>query len=81
MNYAGASFESAAGTMAALGDIALLQDTVDEDVVGTWAPTYRDVVILDSNNEFVEAFNLTSHSLAVQNNYDTLKQKLIDAKP
>ena len=66
--------------MAALGDIPLLQDTVDENVVGTWNPTYRDVVILDANNEFVEAYNLTTYSLSVQANYDTLKQKLIDAE-
>lgn len=77
VNYAG--FESGVAQMADGRDIPLLQDTADEDVVGTWAPTYRDVVILDGSNQVVGRYNLTEHNLAVVENYDELTQLLIDA--
>jgi len=44
-------------------DLPLLQDTEAEDVWHDWAITYRDVVILDRNNEQVGVFNLTGTSL------------------
>jgi hypothetical protein len=40
---------------------------------------YRDVVILDANNEQIDVYNLTTHTLANADNYATMKQKLIAA--
>ena len=59
------------------GDLPLLQDVAEESVWSDWDVTFRDVVILDSNNEKVGEFNLTTHSLAVPENYAELKALLI----
>ena len=59
------------------GDLSLLQDTSDEAVWDDWDVTFRDVVILDANNEKVGVFNLTTDSLAVPANYEALKALLI----
>lgn len=40
---------------------------------------YRDVVILDANNDQIDVYNLTTHTLANADNYATMKQKLIAA--
>jgi hypothetical protein len=56
-----------------------LQDTAEEDAWTQWAPTYRDVVILNADNEVVGIYNLTVNSLAVAENYEALTQLLIDA--
>lgn len=72
-------FEDATDEMADLGDLPLLQDTVTEDAWNTWAVTYRDVVILDADNHRVGVYNLTQHDLSNRENYDALKQMLVDA--
>ncbi len=71
-------------TISAGRDIPWLQDVdVDKngisDVWDQWDVTFRDVVILDSNGEKVEAFNLTVHNLADPQNYETLRQMFINA--
>lgn len=75
----GAGYESGMTTMAALGDLPIVQDTASEDVWTQWAVTYRDVVILDADNEVVGVFNLTSNNLADSTNYATLKGMLTGA--
>jgi hypothetical protein len=60
-------------------DIPWLQDTTDEAVWDTWDPTYRDVIILDGNNEIIAIYNLTTNSLATEENYEELKALLIEA--
>ena len=70
-------FDSGLGTMSGLGDLPLLQDTDEETVWDDWDVTFRDVVILNSDNEQVGVFNLTTHSLAVSDNYEELKALLI----
>jgi hypothetical protein len=65
-------------------DIPLLQD-VDAngngmgDVWSLWNVEWRDVVILDANNQRVGVYNLTSHDLANAANFSTLKEMLLDA--
>lgn len=65
-------------------DIPWLQD-VDADADGKsdvwdnlWNVTWRDVVILDDENVEVGVFNLTEHDLAIQEEYNALRQMLID---
>ena len=65
--------------MADLGDIPLLQDTVEETVWGNWGVQYRDVVILDGEGREVDVYNLTDNNLADPDKYATLKSMLEDA--
>ena len=54
-----------------------LQETVGgDDVWGDWAVTYRDVVILNADNEVVDVYNLTEHDLATPGNREELAAKL-----
>ena len=70
-------FDSGLDTMSDEGDLPLLQDTDEASVWDDWDVTFRDVVILNSANEQVAVFNLTTHSLGVEDNYNELKALLI----
>ena len=66
-------------------DIPWLQD-VDTNAnskadaaMDLWQMTFRDLVILDGQNQKVGVYNLSQHDLANSDNYGTLKQMLIDA--
>lgn len=54
-----------------------LQDVFRDPVWTAWAPTYRDVVILDAQNRVAAVFNLTEHDLQTQGEYDALKALLL----
>ena len=74
------------GSVTAGRDIPWLQDVDADhdrrsDLWTSWDVTYRDVVILDTTNTRVGVFNVTSQSLQVPDNYNTLRQMLIDAAP
>lgn len=71
--------EDSTGEMAVFGDLPLLQDTVEENVWGTWAVTYRDVVILDGEGRRVGVYNLTVNDLSDPVMYAALKTMLEDA--
>ena len=60
-------------------DLAWLQDTPDEKVWNGWGVAYRDVVVLDAENDFVAVFNLTENSLATPEGYAGLKDLLVGA--
>lgn len=45
----------------------------------SWNVSYRDVIIVDGQNETVEVYNLTSNDLGIATKYATLREKLIDA--
>jgi hypothetical protein len=70
-------FDSGLDTMSGEGDLPLLQDTDEASVWDDWDVTFRDVVILNSANEQVAVYNLTTHSLGVEDNYNELKALLI----
>jgi len=63
--------------MSDLGDLPVLQDTAEEDVWEDWDVAFRDVVILDRDNQKVGEFNLTTDSLSDPANYAALKALLI----
>lgn len=55
-----------------------LQDTPPEAVWDLkWRPVWRDVVMLDENNNYVGTYNLTSHNLAERPNYEALLNRLL----
>lgn len=58
-------------------DIPWLQEVPKHPVWATWAVTYRDVIILDENNEVVGKYNLTDHNLSNTADYDELKNMFI----
>ena len=57
-----------------------LQDTSEESVWTSWAPTYRDVIVLDGENHFVTAYNLTLNQLSDVDNRAALKAILIEGE-
>ena len=71
-----AGYESGNGRLPAAGSIPALQDTVETNLNALWDATYRDVIIVDAEGQFVEAYNLTQYSLGSTSNYSTLKAKL-----
>jgi hypothetical protein len=60
-------------------DIPWLQDIAGIDVWASWSVTYPDVIILDTDNVKVGTFNVTANDLAISENYNTLRQMLVDA--
>jgi len=69
---------SSSGNAAACdgNDIPWLQDSMDVQAWTKWDVTYRDVCILDENNELIGVYNLTEHDLKNVDNYDELKLML-----
>ena len=55
-----------------------LQDVVAQDVWTLWRAGFRDVVILDHENEFAEVYNLNENSLDLEANREALKALLRD---
>lgn len=60
-------------------DLPLLEEGPDDGVWTAWGVTYRDVYVLDENNEVVAIYNLTEHGLHMPENYDALKAILLGA--
>lgn len=65
--------------VATTADLPCLQDTAKDDVWGSWTATWRDVYVLNRNNEVTAVYNLTDNSLAEPANYATLEAMLIEA--
>ena len=81
----GGNFSGANPTVTALGDIPWLQD-VDADANcssdlwhDSWAVGYRDVIILDGDNEQVGLMNLSGSDLRDAGNYNALKAMFVSA--
>jgi hypothetical protein len=75
----GIGSESGNAQICAGRSIPWLQDVPEEDVWTKWAPTYRDVVILNDANEIVAVYNLTEHNLAEPANFAALRTLLVGA--
>ncbi len=58
-------------------DLPWLQDDASEEVWVNWGAAWRDVYLLDDNNDFIERFNLTDFDLDDPENYDALKADLL----
>ena len=61
-------------------DLPWLQDTTDEEVWDLWDVTYRDVIILDGNNEVYAVYNLSTYGLSSSSNYDALMDLFVAAE-
>ena len=81
---------SGASLVASLGDLPMVQDNSSDDIWNTWhamspnpsthsgAP-WRDVHILNTQNEIVDTYSLTLNNLSNPQNFATLKQMFVDA--
>ena len=72
-------FESANAAISEGRDIPWLQESADALVWTPWNITYRDVVILDDNNEIFAIYNVTGNNLADPANFAVLKALFVDA--
>ena len=66
-------YETGNDSIVAVGDLPVLQDTVDTDVWGAWGASWRDVVVLDADNAAVYTFNLNEYDLGDDAHYAHLK--------
>ena len=72
--------EEAGNATAVSGNtIPWLQDTAAQDVWEDWMVIWRDVIVLDGDNQVVAIYNLTNHDLGLQANYLALKNLLLQA--
>ncbi len=62
-----------------LQDVDSDQDGRSDNFMNQWDYEYRDVVLVDASNIPIATYNLTEHDLSVPENFDTLRQMLIDA--
>ena len=53
--------------------------SAEDSIWEQWESQWRDFYILNKENELIEIYNLTEHNLNDPQNYQELKQKLIDA--
>lgn len=59
-------------------EIPWLQEVSASPIWGPWEVAYRDVVILDEQNEVAGVFNLTTYNLDYPGNYAGLRNLLIE---
>jgi hypothetical protein len=74
-----AGHEGGLPDLAKVGDLPCLQDTAKDNVWGSWGAEWRDVYVLNANNEVTAVYNLTKNTLSDPANYATLEALLIDA--
>jgi hypothetical protein len=66
--------------VAKTGDLPCLQDTPKDDVWGAWGAEWRDVFVLNPDNEVEDVYNLTKNSLSVAEYYATLEAMFVAAR-
>src|SRR5689334_18985643 len=71
-----AGLESFVPVESTFGPLPILQDTPEQNVWAAWAATWRDVMMLNTENIHVDTYNLTPNDLAVAANYAELKSRL-----
>ena len=60
-------------------DLPWLQDLDTTDVWSAWQISYRDVIVLNAENEFESLVNVTTENLTTDVGYNTLKNLIIEA--
>lgn len=59
-------------------DLPMVQDSSSLEIWDDWGALWRDVFILNENNELVLTYNLTQNNLSNSSNYNTLMQYFVD---
>lgn len=73
-----AGYESGLDDLSAMISLPILQDDVTAEVWTRWEADWRDVFVLDADNERALVYNLTVFDLSDPDNYADLKAYLID---
>ncbi|MFM7200547.1 MAG: hypothetical protein ACKO6N_07135 [Myxococcota bacterium] len=74
----GVGYESGNASITSGRELPWLQDVSTQNVWVSWAVVYRDVQILDENNQLAGVYNLTEHDLSQPASYEALKNILIE---
>ena len=77
INKIGAS--SGVSSLSSDMDLPMVDDNSTDQIWSTWDGIWRDVIILDANNEIYAVYNLSTYSLSDSTNYNTLKDLFIEA--
>ena len=72
-------FESSLSLIFDVADLPVLQDDGASQVMGNWAASQRDFVILGSDNQEVDRYNLTMDNLTIPENRERVQEALIAA--
>ena len=76
-----AGFENGNNNITDGRDLPWLQDVPSANVWDSWRVGYRDVIIVDADNNVTSVYNLSDNDLANGDNYAAIKSLLIDAAP
>ena len=60
-------------------DLPVVQDDATAQVWTNWVAEWRDVYVLDANNEVYAVFNLTTYTLSDEANYQALYDLFVAA--
>ena len=72
-------FDSGLEDLYAVTDLPVLQDDEIALVWDSWAATWRDTWILDTDNASVGVYNLTEHDLSDPDEYALVYEALVSA--
>lgn len=75
----GAGYESGNADLAAVTDLPILQDDETAQVWTNWGAEWRDVYVLNADNEVHAVYNLTDHPLSEAANYAELYDLFLEA--
>ena len=67
-----------AGSLSSNINLPMVQDSSTLGIWNDWGAAWRDVFILNENNELVMVYNLTQNNLGNTSNYNTLMSHFID---
>lgn len=71
--------ETSTEKIAEAGNLAMVQDSEELMIWDSWGGEWRDVAIVNRNNQLIEYYNLTLNNLGTPENFEELKQKFIAA--
>ena len=63
--------EAGMASVSLISNLPVVQDDANVNVWSDWGAVWRDVMILNRENEVIHTFNLTQHSLAPGNGFCT----------
>ncbi len=79
LNVNGEGLESGLESLFEDTTLPVVQDDATAQVWVNWEATWRDVYVLDGDNEVYAVFNLTSYGLDDSANYEALKALFVEA--
>jgi len=71
-------YSSGASSLAPAIYLPMVQDDSTLDIWNDWGALWRDVYLLNENNELVMVYNLSQNNLGNSTSYNTLMQHFVD---